>query len=88
MEDFERATHRITHRQIPQEELMRYEPGIDFPTEPRSDEELGELTKLDYNVTTLKIEDSPKKASSLVEVTANAPSPNCQFCECLRQLVF
>ena len=43
---------------------------------------------MDYNVTTLKIEDSPKKASSLVEVTANAPSPNCQFCECLRQLVF
>jgi hypothetical protein len=42
---------------------MRYEqPGIDFPTEPRSEEELGELTKLDYYVNTLKTEDSPKKA--------------------------
>ena len=43
---------------------MKYEPvaGIEFPTEPRSDEELGELTKVDYMVSTLKTEDSPKKS--------------------------
>ncbi len=64
MEDFERSTHPVTHREIPKEELLRYEgAGIEFPTEPRSDEELGELTKVDYMVSTLKTEESPKRGS-------------------------
>lgn len=57
--------HPLTKRQ---EETF----GIDFPTDPRSDEDVGELTKTDYNLQSLRSEESPKKDK--VEVIANAPS--------------
>ena len=36
----------------------------------------------------MKTEQSPAKKQHGLEITTSAPSPNCQFCECLRQLVF